>query len=1101
MKYSIVIPTYNHCEDLLKPCLASIIACTHLQDLEVIVVANGCQDATLTHVLSLGDPFKLIVSDHPLGYTKAVNQGIKRAQGEYIVLMNDDCQLLPQPKNHWLDILHEPFVKSHQTGITGPVKFAFDCGGIIYDSMAFWLVMIPKKLFDNLGLLDESFNPGMGEDGDFSIRVQQAGYDLISVPQNNNPQFGLGIAYQIFPVYHKGNGTFDTIPEKLEIIARNTSLLTQKYGLTKHKNVDVSIVIPTYNHFLDAFKPGIDSVLKYTDLSNKEIIVVANGCTDQTYDYLQQLKDSIDYVWIQEPVGYIHAVNAGIAKSKGKHVVLFDNDCVLLDQNVDSWIHILKQPFDQDPLVAASSPFAQIYDQLGLVLHSGCTMYRQDVLVEVGMFDKRYHPGYFSDSDVSLKIQRAGYKCVEVPYRNDNKNYVTNQKENLQYFEIKFPVVHLGNVQTMDKVKDNHIVKANRDLLYETHMITKTKTPKYSIIIPTYNHCDDLLIPCLTSIKEFTSMDLVEVIVVANGCKDNTHDYVKSLGAPFKLLEYPQALGYTRATNLGIQAAQGEFLILLNNDTQLLPQPKNHWLEMLESPMSDPTVGLTGPLELFDNYANHKVLIFFCVMIKRELLDKIGLLDEVFSPGGGEDIDFTVRALHAGYHHVMVPSHTALVWDPEKNTNTNFFPIWHKENKTFGEIDEYSQHIVKRNGLINTIRYNNNIKLNLGAGGIDYPGYLSVDKFDPRSDIKLDICDLSEFANNSVTEILASHVFEHLNPYHALAILAEWRRVLKPGGKLIMEMPDILKLCERFVTASTGERYGILNAIYGSVNTTDQGTPDQITSPHLFGWWRESLFDHLTNSGYVNIEFMDEQIPHPQSNLRVEAQKPLDLDVTPVVNRLALKQQEPATYMEIFELDNYQLNDAQVSGSIVIDIGANLGMFSLRCWELGAKQIIAVEANPWVFQGLAYNVAGYKNIQIMHKAVLDQDHQHVLIKNEHVGSKISSTQGDRVDTITLETIVKDIFDPNMILKLDCEGSEFEIVLSSPVQLLRRFKSIHLEIHGDCNENPAYHDPDLVRNKLTQSGFHRVWQQGMVSFTNDGQISGTLPVWVEKWIRQ
>lgn len=1100
MKYTIIIPTNNHCEDLLRPCLESIIQYTNLNNLEVIVVANGCKDQTLPYVLSLGPPFKLISSDAALGYTKAVNEGIKKAKGEYIVLMNDDCVLLPQNPHQWLDMLAGPFVKSPQCGISGPVKFQWDCGGNWYYSMAFWLVMIPRKVIDQVGLLDEIYSPGMGEDGDYCIRAQQAGYTLESVPENNTTQFGLGTGPQIFPIYHKGNGTFDAVPEKLEIIARNTTILSQKYGRQHPKNhVEISIVMPTYNHFHDAFKPGIDSLLKYTDLSNKEIIVVANGCVDDTHDYLQQLKNQVDYIWIQEPAGYIHAINAGIRKSVGKYIVLLDNDCVLLEQTTDAWIQLLQQPFLQNSQVAASSPFAHMYDGLGLVLHSGCTMYRADVLKQVGGFDPIYHPGYFSDSDVSLKISALGYKCVEVPERNDNKKYVSEPKKNLHYFEVNFPVMHLGDVQTMDKNKDIELVKKNRKLLYMTHQ--KCPNIKYSIIIPTYNHCDDLLKPCLESIQEYTNMLDVEVIVVANGCTDNTQEYVNSLGHPFKLIWEPEAIGYTKATNLGIQAAQGEYLVLLNNDTQLLPQDKDTWLRMLEAPFADPQVGLTGPLELFDNYANHKVLIFFCVMIPRRVFDQVGLLDEIFSPGGGEDIDFTVRALDAGYRHVMVPSDTALVWDPVKRTNTNFFPIWHKENKTFGEISEYGQYIVKRNGMINAVRYNKNLKLNLGAGGINYPGYLSVDMYDKRADIVMDICNLREFANNSVEEILASHVFEHLNPYHSLNILREWHRVLKPGGKLVMEMPDIEKLCARFIAAATNERYGILNAIYGSVNTTDQGTPDQITSPHLFGWWPQSLFDHLTNAGYENIQFMEEQIPHPESNLRVEAQKPQGAHSQTTVDRQDLQRQEPATFIEIFELDNYRLNDAQVGSSVVIDIGANLGMFSLRCWELGAKQIIAVEPNPHVYQGLLLNIMGYKNITPVHRAVLAIDNQQVLIVNEHVGSKINSQMGDPVSSISLETLVADIEDNNMILKLDCEGSEFDIVLNSSNQLLRRFKSIHMELHANCNENPQYHDPALVRNKLIEAGFEQVWQNPIALFNADHQIIGYMDIWVEKWIRK
>ena len=53
--------------------------------------------------------------------------------------------------------------------------------------------------------------------------------------------------------------------------------------------------------------------------------------------------------------------------------------------------------------------------------------------------------------------------------------------------------------------------------------------PKYSIVIPTYNHLDDFLKPCLQSIIQFTDLDKAEVIVVANGCVDATHQYVEAL--------------------------------------------------------------------------------------------------------------------------------------------------------------------------------------------------------------------------------------------------------------------------------------------------------------------------------------------------------------------------------------------------------------------------------------------------------------------------------------------------------------------------------------------------------------------------------------------
>lgn len=861
MKFSIVIPTYNHCDDLLKPCIESIFDNTDLTDTEVIVVANGCVDNTKEYLLSISDKITLVWSDDALGYPKAINLGVKVSKGHYVVLMNNDTVLLPQEKNKWLDIMHKPFISSHQTGITGPVKFYWDCKGNQYDCMAFWLVMIKRELFDKIGLLDEIFSPGMGEDADFCIKAVQNGYSLVAVPNNVKNEFGEGISDFSFPIYHVGNGTFsDDHSYKDSIIERNNKILHERYG----RNVEISIIIPTYNHFDDALKPCIDAVLAYTDLSNKEVIVVANGCDDgKTREYLDSLSDKISYIWFDEPTGVVVAYNAGIDRAVGEYIVLLDNDSILLPQSTDDWINILKSPFLSDPKVGGSSPFANEYEDMGLALHSGCTMYKAQLLRDIGKFDEIYNPGYFCDPDVAMKIWKAGYKCIEVPEYNSNKRYDNG------IFSINFPVAHMGTVQTMDKHKDIEIVKRNREILYSRY--GKKNMKKFSIIIPTYNHCDDLLKPCIESIIQYSDINDIEIIVSANGCTDNTREYVNGLGDLCKLVWTDDAIGYTKAVNRGIEVSSGEYIVLLNNDTELLPQEKNTWLNMMADVFKDEKVGLTGPLQLHDDYADADVIIFFCAMTKKSMFDELGLLDEIYTPGGGEDIDFSVRVRNAGYKVVETSS---AAYNPESATNVGNVPIWHKDNRTFKDIPEYSGYIIKRNGLINCKRYNKNIKLNLGSGGLVFPGYLSVDLHDKRADILMDIEKL-DFDDNSVSEILASHVFEHLNPFRAIDILKNWNRVLKPGGKLIMEMPDLEKLCERFATASTGDRYWIASAIYGSVNTTSEGGEDKITSPHLFGWWPQSIHDHLANSGFVDIKIMDEQIPHPQSNFRVEATKPL----------------------------------------------------------------------------------------------------------------------------------------------------------------------------------------------------------------------------------
>jgi FkbM family methyltransferase len=457
-----------------------------------------------------------------------------------------------------------------------------------------------------------------------------------------------------------------------------------------------------------------------------------------------------------------------------------------------------------------------------------------------------------------------------------------------------------------------------------------------------------------------------------------------------------------------------------------------------------------------------------------------------------------VRMRNAGYK-ITTTGPTEFV--PEKFTNAGSLPIWHKDNQTFKHIPEYTNYIIKRNGLINCKRYNKNIKLNLGSGGISYPGYLSVDMYDKRAHVLMDITKL-DFEENSVSEILASHVFEHLNPYHGLDNLYKWLVILKPGGKLIMEMPNIEALCKRFVNASTGERYGILNAVYGSVNTTGVGGADNITSPHLFGWWPQSVFDHLVNAGYTNIQFMNEQIPHPEDNFRVEAYKPLTI-VEPKINHEWLKQQEPHTYAEIFEQNSYSVEPKDVRHKTVIDVGANLGMFAFRCVEWGARRVIAVEAQPTVYElGLVPNVKDYKQIEPYFNAVYDRDGALVHVENHHVGSKVGGISPNGTPTITLKTLLDKagVYGDDLVLKLDCEGSEFNILHTCDLFTLNRFSKIFIELHGaGCNPNPKYQDNNSIRELLSANGFTQVHHVGQYTYTENGPVIMD-DIAVEKWVK-
>jgi glycosyltransferase involved in cell wall biosynthesis len=102
---------------------------------------------------------------------------------------------------------------------------------------------------------------------------------------------------------------------------------------------------------------------------------------------------------------------------------------------------------------------------------------------------------------------------------------------------------------------------------------------KYSIVIPTYNNCDKFLKPCIEALLKYSHINDIELIISANGCTDNTSDYLDKLKASFdylglsdhlKIVWNKDALGYARATNAGIRVSTCDKLVMLNMRNNLL---------------------------------------------------------------------------------------------------------------------------------------------------------------------------------------------------------------------------------------------------------------------------------------------------------------------------------------------------------------------------------------------------------------------------------------------------------------------------------------------------------------------------------------------------
>lgn len=422
MKYSIIIPTFNKCDELLKPCVESIIKYTDLSDLEVIIVANGCTDNTREFLQSLSAPFKFLWFDSALGYTKAANAGIKVASGEFVILLNNDTEVLPSEKSQWINQLIEPFYKNPKLAISGPL--ALHDMDVDHKFIVFYCAMIKREMFDILGLLDEVFSPGYGEDIDFAMRALAAGYEIKEICEN---KFENGTNVGNFPMWHKGTQTFKDIDEYGSVIVkRNQAILRERYRKKLLKNTEgttnmkYSIVIPTYNHCDDLLKPCLESIFKHTNMNEVELIISANGCTDNTRSYLDELKnkfnsvgfqDNLKISWSDSALGFPAAVNSGIKLSTADKIVLLNNDCVLLEQATNQWLTVLNNEFEKNSKCGISCVVKAFSEPVQKeVAAFFCVMIERKVFEKIGLLNEDYGVGCGENVEFCMEAERAGFE-------------------------------------------------------------------------------------------------------------------------------------------------------------------------------------------------------------------------------------------------------------------------------------------------------------------------------------------------------------------------------------------------------------------------------------------------------------------------------------------------------------------------------------------------------------------------------------------------------------------------------------------------------------------------------------------------------------------
>lgn len=167
------------------------------------------------------------------------------------------------------------------------------------------------------------------------------------------------------------------------------------------------------------------------------------------------------------------------------------------------------------------------------------------------------------------------------------------------------------------------------------------------------------------------------------------------------------------------------------------------------------------------------------------------------------------------------------------------------------------------------------IRLNIGAGGKRYPGWIGVDAVERSGADVIAMADNLPFEDCTVDEVMAIHVLEHIVPWDVQATLAEWFRVLKPGSKIILEMPDIIKCCQNIIDGVVkGGKHPDQLGYWGAFG--DPRLRD-VFMLHRWGYTFKTLKPMMEEAGFIKVKEFETQF-HPAGrrvrDFRLEAIKP-----------------------------------------------------------------------------------------------------------------------------------------------------------------------------------------------------------------------------------
>lgn len=483
-----------------------------------------------------------------------------------------------------------------------------------------------------------------------------------------------------------------------------------------------SIAVPLYQTKEKYLREMIESVQAQT-YTNWELCLADGSGREHSLqpvvgEYIAKDK-RIKYCLLDSNEGIAGNTNEALKMADGDFVVLTDHDDLLSPEALYQCAKaVQKEPqtdviySDEDKVDMSGKKFFEPHFKSDYNIDLLCTMnyichlfvVRKDVMERAGLFESCYDGA--QDHDFILRCTEKAEHIVHIPkvlyhWRCHAQSTSENPESKLYAFEngCKAVKAHYDRIGIPAEVEQGPFYG-----MYRTHYLWKEQ-PLVSILIPNKDHVTDLK-KCMDSIEEKSTYRNFEFIIVENNStEEETFAYYKEIEKRdnVRVLYYKEDFNYSRINNFGAKEANGEYVLLLNNDTEMIEPDSIK--EMLDVCMR-PDVGIVGAKLIFeDNTIQHAgVIIGFggvaghafigqdrddngyfsriisvqdlsavtaaCLMVRRSVFDEVEGLNEEFKVAFN-DIDFCLKVRKAGY---------LVVYNP-------YAQFYHYESKSRGQED------------------------------------------------------------------------------------------------------------------------------------------------------------------------------------------------------------------------------------------------------------------------------------------------------------------------------------------------------------------------------------------------------------------------------